>query len=105
MNTNKIVETLKQQNMDFEFYPTTDEIINAIRQNMPEYGGSILDIGAGNGVTLQKLTSGKHSDRWTRYAIEKNPMLKSLISTDTLVIGADFMENTLFDKKLDVIFL
>lgn len=104
MNTNKIVETLKQQNMDFEFYPTTDEIINAIRQNMPEYGGSILDIGAGNGVTLQKLTRGEHSQRWTRYALEKNPMLKSLISTDILVIGSDFMENSLFDKKIDVIF-
>jgi hypothetical protein len=104
MQTNKIVETLKQQNMDFEFYPTTDEIINAIRQNMPEYGGTILDIGAGNGATLQKLTSGKHSDRWTRYAIEKNPMLKALINTDTLVIGSDFFENSLFDKKFDVIF-
>jgi hypothetical protein len=104
MNTNKIVEILKQEKMDFEFYPTTNEIINVIRANMPEYGGTILDIGAGNGATLQKLTSGEHSHRWTRYAIEKNPMLKALINTDTLVIGDDFMENSLYDKKLDVIF-
>jgi tRNA1(Val) A37 N6-methylase TrmN6 len=104
MNTNKIVETLKQQNMDFEFYPTTDEIINVIKATMPEYGGTILDIGAGNGATLQKLTSGEYSHRWTRYAIEKNQMLKALINTDTLVIGSDFMENKLFDKKFDVIF-
>ena len=103
MQTNKIVETLKQENMDFEFYPTTDEIINVIKASMPNYG-SILDIGAGNGATLRKLTSGDNSHRWTRYAIEKNPMLKALIGTDTLVIGDDFLENTLFDKKLDVIF-
>ena len=104
MQTNKIVETLKQEKMDFEFYPTTDEIINVIKASMPEYGGTILDIGAGNGATLQKLTRGEHSHRWTRYAIEKNSMLKALINTDTLVIGDDFMENSLYDKKLDVIF-
>ena len=72
MRTSQIVESIKQENQDFEFYPTTDEIINVIKVNL--YGYSILDIGAGNGATLDKLAS---SDKWKKYAIEKSSMLQS----------------------------
>ena len=99
MRTNQIVESIKQENQDFEFYPTTDEIINAIKVNL--YGYSILDIGAGNGATLDKLVS---SDKWKKYAIEKSSMLQSLINPKTIVIGTDFFENSLWDKTVDVIF-
>lgn len=102
MKTNQIVQHLKDENMDSEFYPTTDDIIQAIKPHLS--GRKILDIGAGNGATLEKLTSGENQQRWTRYAIEKNPMLKSLINSNILIIGDDFYENSLWDKKLDVIF-
>lgn len=99
MRTSQIVESIKQEHQDFEFYPTTDEIINAIKANL--YGYSILDIGAGNGATLDKLVS---SDKWKKYAIEKSSMLQSLINPKTIVIGTDFFENSLWDKTVDVIF-
>lgn len=99
MRTSQIVESIKQEHQDFEFYPTTDEIISTIK---PELNGiSILDIGSGNGATLDKLTDG---GRWRKYAIEKSSMLQSLINPKTIVIGTDFFENSLWDKKVDVIF-
>lgn len=102
MKTSKIVQHLKDENKDYEFYPTTDEIIRVIKPHLS--GKKILDVGAGNGATLEKLTNGENEQRWTRYAIEKNPMLKALINSNILIIGDDFHENSLWDKKLDVIF-
>lgn len=99
LKTSQIVESIKHERQDFEFYPTTDEIIKAIKVNL--YGCSILDIGAGNGATLDKLVS---SDKWKKYAIEKSSMLQSLINPKTIIIGTDFFENSLWDKKVDVIF-
>lgn len=99
LNFNQVVELIKQENQDFEFYPTTDEIINVIKANITGY--SILDIGAGNGATLDKLTTGSS---WRKYAIEKSSMLQSLINPKTIVIGTDFFENSLWDKTVDVIF-
>ena len=52
MNINKIVTRLKEEDQDFEFYPTTDHMIDKINQDL-QYG-SILDIGCGNG-NLKKL--------------------------------------------------
>lgn len=103
-STNAIVEHLKDQNMDYEFYPTTDEIIQVIKSKLPSYPGSILDVGAGDGRTLLKLCDTEGARDWTKYAIEKNPMLRALISNDIMLVGQDFYENTLWDKDIDVIF-
>ena len=104
MQTNQIITNLKQQNLDFEFYPTTDEIINVIKRNL-EYCGDILDIGAGNGVTLEKLAiTNREGYVRKKFAIEKNPMLRGLINNETMIIGGDLFENTLWDKEVDAIF-
>ena len=68
------IHQIKENNQDFEWYPTTDEILEIIHRdinkqntyNKEEYCGSILDIGAGNGKALNKLTTGN------KYAIEKS---------------------------------
>ena len=70
--------------MDSEFYPTTDEIIQAIKPHLS--GRKVLDIGAGNGATLEKLTSGENEQRWTRYAIEKNPKTKLKVDLENQTI-------------------
>src|SRR5262245_45255648 len=55
----KLVEEIKNEDQDFEFYPTTDAIIAALKRDMKAVDckgrGSVLDIGAGNGKVLRSL--------------------------------------------------
>jgi hypothetical protein len=65
MTVPALVEELKQNGQDHEWYPTTDEIIGAVARDLKEEFGegygerlkvhSILDIGAGNGKVLLAL--------------------------------------------------
>ena len=96
MNINKIVTRLKEEDQDFEFYPTTDHMIDKINQDL-QYG-SILDIGCGNGQTLMKLKSSP------KYGIEKSQILLDCASPDIIVLGRDFHNQQLIDKKVDYIF-
>lgn len=107
-STNTIIKELKGTQQDFEWYPTTDEIIDCVKQDMKlrsfglhspiDYSPNILDCGAGDGRVLEKLTKGK------RYAIEKALPLVQAMDSSIYVIGADFEHQTLIDKKVDVIF-
>ena len=51
-----LIEELKEKKEDFEWYPTTDEILTVVAKNIAgkidRYRLSILDIGAGNGSAL-----------------------------------------------------
>lgn len=98
MTTTQLVKKLKDHDQDHEFYPTTDKIINIIKGNLPDNAGSVLDIGAGDGRVLTALATGK------KYAIEKSQILVKSMPPDIFVVGCDFYENTLIDKKVDVIF-
>jgi len=103
MKTQKMVLSLKNHEQDFEWYPTTKEIINAIKldysiKNDSDESPSILDCGAGDGRVLVALTSGE------KYAIEKSRPLLNSLDKDIFVIGTDFKEQTLIDKKVDIVF-
>ena len=107
--TSALVEELKAQNEDFEFYPTTDEIIIALIKNIKELKDnydfsfrSILDIGAGNGKVLTAIE--KVFDRIKLYAIEKSETLKTLIKKGFYLVGTDFNEQSLLDKTMSVTF-
>ena len=93
----QLVNILKDNNEDFEYYPTTNEILDIIKPNLEEYC-SILDCGAGNGSTLNKLTEGK------KYGIEKSEILVKEMPPEIFIVGCDFHQNVLIDKKVDVIF-
>ena len=97
-----LVKKLKEKNQDFEWYPTTAEIIECIRKDIkkkyPHHNPSILDCGAGDGRVLEKLTKGY------KYALEKSQKLISLMHKEIFVIGTDFNNQTLIDKKTDIIF-
>jgi hypothetical protein len=123
MNNNLLI-SLKNNNEDFEWYPTTSEILKEISEDiisLCEYFNnnlSILDIGAGNGsslLILNNLTSGKNEfeeegyklDKkiyLSMYAIEKSKILLTQIPDDIFVIGTDFHEQTFIDKKHDIYF-
>lgn len=108
-STTQIINHTKSQNMDFEFYPTTSEIIETIKLDMSKkfyysYPDNILDIGAGDGKTLTIL-SDEFRGKTKLLAIEKNPMLRALhVDKSISLLGVDFMETELWNKQIDVIF-
>lgn len=104
---------VKQANEDFEWYPTTRQMLELVATDIrKEYKSpyqdnaihfSILDIGAGNGNALQTICE-LTNNSGQQYAIEKSRVLVSSLPKDVFVIGTDFHRQTLIDKKVDVIF-
>lgn len=106
MTTHSLVTQIKEQEQDFEWYPTTEEILEIIKSDINqmaheyvvEDNPSILDCGSGDGRSLVYLTEGQ------RYAIEKSEILVSNMDKSIFVIGSDFHQQTLIDKSVDIIF-
>jgi len=98
-----LVAELRENGQDHEFYPTTPEIISLVRRYLNKSSDgrvfcSVLDCGAGDGHTLAALTDGK------KYGIEKSQILVNKMPPDIFVVGCDFHENSLIDKKVDYVF-
>lgn len=94
-----LVSELKEAGEDFEWYPTTKEMISHIRRFVGE-GNSVLDIGAGRGDVLNGLADKVGA----LYAIEKSSVLINEIKASVFIIGTDFHRQTLIDKRVDTIF-
>ncbi|MCJ7774378.1 MAG: hypothetical protein MUP22_14745 [Desulfobacterales bacterium] len=108
-NVSLVVKQLKKNDQDFEWYPTTNEILERIKKDIWKQRGnkfrpnewpsfSMLDIGAGNGKSLDYLKPSK------KYAIEKSLIHNNDLPADIFVIGTEFYESTLIDKQVDVVF-
>lgn len=110
---NQLISEIKENHEDFEWYPTTSEIVKAfaaflktkekIREDFG-FCGSILDIGCGNGGFFQKLCSDSLFKNVKKYGIEKSMLLSEQLPDDIVLLGTDFNQQTLIDKKVDVIF-
>lgn len=103
----QLVTELKQHDQDFEFYPTSNEMLAciptyALNSSMSNGTKSVLDIGAGK-CNFKKYFESVGC-KFNYYAIEKSEILVNEYDADVIVLGTDFYENTLFDKKVDVIF-
>ncbi len=102
------LHTLKSAGQDFEWYPTTPEILDRVganilkRQRRYHSFDSILDIGAGDGRALLHLA--QKANLGTLYAIEKSRLLVERMDRQILILGTDFLEQTLFDKSADITF-
>jgi hypothetical protein len=109
----KLITSLQDNRQDFEFYPTTAEIIAAVVADLKDekeerrYSrrgcSSILDIGAGNGKVLEALRAADLG-LYDLYAIEKSPILCGQLDPSIFIIGTDFAEQSLLSKQVDVIF-
>lgn len=103
---NTITE-LKNENQDFEWYPTTKEILKTISKDIKTIGSnqffSIMDIGAGNGNIFSVLEENDIKIK-NKFAIEKSKILIDSMPKDVCVIGTNFFEQTFMDKKVDIIF-
>lgn len=132
MSTAALVEQLKEAGQDFEFYPTTKEMIRCIWEHRrhPWSDGSgyriedfkdVLDIGCGtcnfkkyirefNEPFIEYNEDGsvrRNHDTVSigqYYVIEKSKILIDRLDANTIVLGTDFHENTLIDKPVGTIF-
>ena len=100
---------LQFTNQDFEWYPTTNEIIAAVKSHADKLAiSSLLDIGAGNGKVLKALE--RLRDSWGEerkidiFAIEKSRPLLDSLPVEIGILGTDFWEQSLLDKRIDCIF-
>lgn len=103
MNTKQLVLELKENNQDFEFYPTTKAMLDVVYRYITR-GKTILDIGCGNGTFKNYLKDIGKDDDFDYFAIEKSEILLNQLPADVYVLGTDFNQCTLIDKKVDIIF-
>ena len=126
MNTTALVEQLKDAGEDFEFYPTTREMVKTIWNNRRrkwsdgsphiDSFGAVLDIGCGTCNFRRwvrefdaEAAKEPNGDRKTvgmgnYYVMEKSRILLDKLEPDIVVLGTDFHEATLIDKPVDTIF-
>ena len=131
--TAALIERLKEAGEDFEFYPTTKEMVRAIWQHATdlkhgEYDHRkewhLLDIGCGTCNVkrwIEELNDEeyrKHPEETHRCngyevrkinireycVIEKSRVLLERLDRETIVLGTEFHECTLIDKDCDTIF-
>lgn len=105
--TNALLKELKAKGQDFEWYPTSKEMLEPLfayfeKGDRKKNIKSILDIGAGDGRTLLELSSGLGANKI--YAIEKAMPLIQAMRNDILNVGVDFWQCSLIEKEQDLIF-
>lgn len=114
-----LITRLKESDQDYEFYPTTNEIIAALLADLQSessafgYRGckSVIDIGAGNGKVLAAIKKFEESQERhdalgieDYYAIEKSQILCAQLPDFVTILGTDFEEQSLITKSVGVIF-
>lgn len=124
--TAQLVARLKDAGEDFEFYPTTLEMVKLIWESRRkpyddgsgyniDHFGSVLDIGCGtcnfkrwiNELNEPILKAEKDRQAVSishYYVMEKSRILLQKLDASTVVLGTDFHEATLIDKPVSTIF-
>lgn len=100
--TTQLIFNLKQDNQDFEWYPTTEEMIQVVRRKLPADANSIMDIGAGDGRVLAAFAE-KCKDA-KLYGIELSQILIQEQPKNIIPIGTNLFEQNLSCLSVDYIF-
>ena len=114
---NGLIAELKEAGEDFEFYPTTRDMVRRIWKfkKACRYGhdrlGNVLDIGCGK-CDFRKWVNELNRESEDRssvdiseyFVIEKSRILIDRLDPDVIVLGTDFNETTLIDKEVNTIF-
>lgn len=108
-----LIELIQSADQDFEWYPTTDEMLRVVANsikatawNVPHrHRGAlvgILDIGAGDGRALRYFK--EHCEAYKLMAIEKSSILAQQWPEYVFPVGCDFLTQSLLDKPVQTIF-
>ena len=100
------LQEIKAAQEDYEWYPTTNEILNRLGECLDLYhheSKRFLDIGAGNGKVLDYVSEIEGIGKC--YAIEKSQTHLSSLKSEYFILGVDFYKTQLYDKQLDYIFV
>lgn len=101
-DTTQLIIELKEAGQDFEWYPTTQGMIDAVKKKIPSNASSLMDIGAGDGRVLQSLA--EKGDAPLLYAIEISPVLRGRWAEEIIPVGTDLFEQNLSALPVDYIF-
>jgi len=91
-----LLNSLKDNNQDFEWYPTTQKMIDAVvadiakvrAVNFYDKNNAILEIGAGDGRVVEAIAT---KFDMAKFAIEKSQILiNKLIDKGIAIVGTDF---------------
>lgn len=99
MSITKLIQELKNNNEDFELYPTSKEMIECLRHRIAG-DKEWLDIGCGT-CNLKKYLPASIKNY---YVIEKSKILLDKLDAETIVLGTDFYATYLLDKPVDYVF-
>lgn len=107
--TKALIKELKDSGQDYEFYPTTEEMLIPIYEDM-RYNRikTVLDIGCGT-CNFKKYAKKWNStnNNWLDfkyYGVENSKILIDRLDKDVILLGTDFDYMTLIDKKVSAIF-
>ena len=110
MNVSSLVTKLKGNEEDFEFYPTTREILACVlthafdRESQWRHRSKcrVLDVGAGHGSFLRAWQERAPGDELL--AIERSTILMGELVKCAKIIGTDFHQQSFLNKTIDVLF-
>jgi hypothetical protein len=98
-----LVAALKESNQDFEYYPTTQEMLDCIRRDMgkgvDQKAYSVLEVGAGTAFAGKFLAGGEKV-----LAIEKSEILRVSWPCDVIPVGTDFDNLSMIGIRAEVCF-
>lgn len=104
----RIVKKLKDSGQDYEMYPSTYEMLSLIYKKMSEINhfDSVLDIGCGTCNFVKYYKKYKNTDYtgFKVFGMEKSKILIDSLDPGVFLLGTDFNETTLIDKKASIIF-
>jgi hypothetical protein len=108
METTALLEAVIESGEDFEWYPTTQRMINVVAKRIGNDSGSLMDIGAGDGRVLMALGKWRNDrgDEGGRqlFSIEKSAVLAQAQPEGITPVGTDFYEQNLACLPVDYIF-
>jgi hypothetical protein len=115
MTTRDLVAAIDEAGQDFEWYPTTDRMIQAVSEAMASKCRAfsrLLDVGAGDGRVLLALERWRYVDscggvedgRRDLFGIERSEILMQQWPERITPMGVEFFEQDLAALKVDVIF-